>query len=66
MYQQYPLYKIVLRRFGVIILGCLALPVMLFWRDRGKFYSYLHRVWMKTSNKPVWLDCSDEGNQYQE
>lgn len=55
MYQSYPLSKIILRRTLVILLGGLALPVMLFRRDRTRFYSYLHRVWCKTSAKPVWL-----------
>ncbi len=32
-----------------------GLPVMLFWKDRARFYSYLHRVWSKTSDKPVWM-----------
>jgi len=55
MYSIYPLHKIILRRAAVIIIGVLALPVMLFRRDRARFYSYLHRVWSKTSTKPVWL-----------
>ncbi|WP_333692311.1 DUF2517 family protein, partial [Atlantibacter hermannii] len=35
------------------------LPVMLFWKDRARFYSYLHRVWTKTSEKPVWMAQSE-------
>lgn len=48
-----------MRRTAVIVVGTLALPVMLFRSDRSKFYSYLHRVWSKTSNKPVWLAQSE-------
>ncbi len=59
MYQAYPLHRVLLRRIGVILVGVLALPVMLFRRDRARFYSYLNRVWSKTSNKPVWLDRSE-------
>ncbi|MBZ6385809.1 MULTISPECIES: YbfA family protein [Pantoea] len=55
MYQKYPFYKIFLRRALVILLGVTALPVMLFRQDRARFYSYLHRMWCKTSAKPVWL-----------
>ena len=33
--------------------GVLALPFHAFWKDRARFYSYLHRVWSKTSDKPV-------------
>ncbi|MBK0099440.1 YbfA family protein [Erwinia sp. S63] len=55
MYQAYPLYKIVLRRVLAVLVGILALPVMLFRQDRARFYSYLHRIWCKTSTKPVWL-----------
>ena len=60
MYQKYPLHRILLRRSGVVLAGTLALPVMLFRRDRARFYSYLHRVWSKTSDKPVWLAQSEE------
>lgn len=55
MYAVYPLPKIILRRSAVLLIGVLALPVMLFRRDRARFYSYLHRIWSKTSSKPVWL-----------
>ncbi|SQB21012.1 Protein of uncharacterised function (DUF2517) [Citrobacter koseri] len=41
-------------------LGVLALPVMLFWKDRARFYSYLHRVWSKTSDKPVWMEQAEK------
>ncbi|WP_147570043.1 DUF2517 family protein, partial [Edwardsiella tarda] len=26
----------------------------------ARFYSYLHRVWCKTSDKPVWLSESEK------
>ncbi|MGL9722036.1 DUF2517 family protein [Symbiopectobacterium sp.] len=35
------------------------LPVMLFRTDRARFYSYLHRVWLKTSDQPVWMAQSE-------
>lgn len=58
-YQAYPLHRIFLRRSAVILVGVLAFPVMLFRNDRASFYSYLHRVWSKTSNKPVWLQQAE-------
>lgn len=58
-YQAYPLHRILLRRSAVILVGLVALPVMLFRADRARFYSYLHRVWSKTSNKPVWLQQAE-------
>jgi hypothetical protein len=30
------------------------------WKDRARFYSYLHRVWSKTSDKPVWMDQAEK------
>jgi hypothetical protein len=36
---------------------------MLFRADRARFYSYLHRVWMKTSDKPVWLSHAEMATQ---
>ena len=59
LYQSYSLHRIVLRRTAVVIVGLLAFPFMLFRRDRAKFYSYLHRVWSKTSSQPVWLAQSE-------
>lgn len=54
-YTPYTLTRIIIRRALVLAAGLLALPVMLFREDRARFYSYLHRVWLKTSDKPVWL-----------
>ncbi len=51
-----------LRRTYAVAAGVLALPFMLFWKDRARFYSYLHRVWSKTSDKPVWMDQAEKGN----
>ncbi|GKW23521.1 YbfA family protein [Pectobacterium polonicum] len=59
LYTTYPLHRILLRRTAVVAIGVLALPVMLFRRDRARFYSYLHRVWLKTSDKPVWMAQSE-------
>lgn len=59
MYRTYSRHKIILRRTLVILLGLQALPVMLFRKDRARFYSYLHRMWCKTSTKPVWLAQSE-------
>lgn len=59
LYTAYPLHRILLRRTAVLCIGAVALPVMLFRRDRARFYSYLHRVWLKTSDKPVWMAQSD-------
>ncbi|MGM3161167.1 YbfA family protein [Dickeya undicola] len=63
-YVVYPWYRVVLRRIGVVLVGILALPVMLCWRGRSRFYSYLHRVWLKTSEKPVWLEQSEHAAGY--
>ena len=43
-YHAYSLHRILLRRSAVVIAGILALPVMLFRSDRGRFYSYLQRL----------------------
>lgn len=59
LYHAYSLHRIILRRIAVVIIGFIALPVMLFLHDRSRFYSYLHRVWSKTSSQPVWLANSE-------
>ncbi len=45
LYREYPAWLIFLRRTYAVAAGVLALPFMLFWKDRARFYSYLHRVW---------------------
>lgn len=59
LYPTYPAWQVMLRRLLVVIVGVAALPVMLFWKDRARFYSYLHRVWSKTSDKPVWMEQAE-------
>ncbi|WP_375708232.1 DUF2517 family protein [Klebsiella pneumoniae] len=52
---QNPAHIILLRRAFAVVAGVAALPVMLFWKDRARYYSWLHRVWSKTSEQPVWM-----------
>lgn len=59
IYTAYPMYRVLLRSVAVVAFGLLALPVMLFRTDRARFYSYLHRVWLKTSDQPVWMAQSE-------
>ena len=59
-YKEYPAHIVFLRRTFAVVAGVLALPVMLFWKDRARFYSYLHRVWSKTSDKPVWMEQAEK------
>ncbi|AUH01560.1 YbfA family protein [Pectobacteriaceae bacterium CE70] len=59
LYTAYSWHRIFLRRITVIVIGALMFPALLFWRDRARFYSYLHCVWLKTSDKPVWLAQSE-------
>ncbi|CNB69948.1 hypothetical protein B7R74_10680 [Yersinia pseudotuberculosis] len=63
MYNAYPLHQVLLRRIAVVLVGVLALPVMFFRRDRARLYSHLHRVWIKTSDKPVWLTQSEKAGR---
>ena len=60
LYKEYPAHIVFLRRAFAVVAGVLALPGMLFWKDRARFYSYLHRVWAKTSEKPVWMDQAEK------
>ena len=60
MFHPFSLTQIILRRIFVLVAGLLAFPVMLFRRDRARFYSYLHRVWSKTSDKPVWMEQAEK------
>ena len=63
-YTPYAPSRIFVRRALVTLIGVLALPIMLFRADRARFYSYLHRIWLKTSNKPVWLARAESAGQY--
>jgi hypothetical protein len=63
MYKPFSLFKIIIRRFIVVIAGLLSFPVVVFLpiSTRSCIYSYLHRYWLKTSNKPVWLKQTEHG-----
>ncbi|MDU2939677.1 YbfA family protein [Superficieibacter sp. 1612_C1] len=60
MYKDYSASTVLFRRIFALLAGIIALPVMLFWKDRARFYSYLHRIWSKTSEKPVWMDQAEK------
>ena len=60
VYKTFPVHIVLMRRIFAVLAGVLALPVMMFWKDRARFYSYLHRVWAKTSDKPVWMDQAEK------
>ncbi|MCW2258156.1 hypothetical protein M2263_004247 [Providencia alcalifaciens] len=58
-YREYSRNQVILRRTAALSAGILAFPVMVFHPQRAKFYSYLYKVWAKTSDKPVWLERSE-------
>ena len=60
LYKEFPAHIIFMRRTFAVVAGVLALQVKLLWKDRARFYSYLHRVWAKTSEKPVWMDQAEK------
>ncbi|WP_312949580.1 YbfA family protein [Superficieibacter sp.] len=60
MYKEYSASTVLIRRIFALVAGIVALPVLLFWKDRARFYSYLHRIWSKTSEKPVWMDQAEK------
>nr|WP_086940802.1 DUF2517 family protein [Thaumasiovibrio occultus] len=60
MYSIYPLHKLILRRTFVVTVGIIGFPVVLLLGMRSKFYSFLHKMWHKTSTKPVWLKQSEK------
>ena len=37
LYKEYPAHIVFLRRAFAVVAGVLALPVMLFWKDRARF-----------------------------
>lgn len=41
LYKAYPAHIILLRRAFAVVAGVAALPVMLFWKDRARYYSWL-------------------------
>ncbi|MGF1714150.1 DUF2517 family protein [Photobacterium chitinilyticum] len=63
MYKSFSLVRIFLRRVLVVLVGVLTFPVMIFLPvdKRSRFYSYLHRYWLKISTKPVWLEEVEHG-----
>lgn len=43
LYKTYPAHVVFLRRAFAVVAGVAALPVMLLWKDRARYYSWLHR-----------------------
>ncbi len=37
LYKEYPAHIVILRRTFAVAAGVIALPVMLFWKDRARF-----------------------------
>ena len=37
LYKEYPAHIVFMRRAFAVVAGVLALPVMLFWKDRARF-----------------------------
>lgn len=60
LYKEYPAWLIFLRRTCAVAAGGSGAAFHAFWKDRARFYSYLHRVWSKTSDKPVWMDQAEK------
>ncbi|WP_267896987.1 MULTISPECIES: DUF2517 family protein [Corallincola] len=54
---RYSFPKVVARRMFVLVLGVIAFPFV-FNTKRAQLFSYLHRYWLKTSDKPVWMTQS--------
>ncbi len=63
MSNSYTFSKILARRAFVIFVLILSAPVVLFRKDKAKFYSLMHKFWLKTSDKPVWLTESEKAGQ---
>ncbi|WP_299014724.1 DUF2517 family protein [uncultured Photobacterium sp.] len=63
MYTPFSAPRIILRRSIAILAGVITFPVMVFLpiSARSRFYSYLHRFWLKNSDKPVWLQQAELG-----
>ncbi len=59
LYKEYPAWLIfyaVLVRLQRAFWRCLSC----FLERPRPLYSYLHRVWSKTSDKPVWMDQAEK------
>lgn len=55
-YREYFVWFIFLCCIYVVVVGVLVLFFMFFWKDCVCFYSYLYCVWLKISDKLVWMD----------
>ncbi|MCE2595422.1 YbfA family protein [Motilimonas cestriensis] len=60
MYQTYSVAKLIARRIAVV-LGFIALvPILPFIKQPAKYSSVLFKMWLKTSDKPVWIAESEQ------
>ncbi|MCM2679991.1 DUF2517 family protein [Echinimonas agarilytica] len=62
MFSVYHPMTIILRRIFVVFTAILSLPAFAIPAVRGPLGSYLHRFWVKSSDKPVWMQLQDAAN----
>lgn len=55
LYKAYPAHIILLRRAFAVVAGVTSAAGDAVLEDRARYYSWLHRVWSKTSEQPVWM-----------
>ncbi|WP_434339188.1 DUF2517 family protein [Motilimonas cestriensis] len=60
MYQTYGVAKLFARRVAVVIGFIALLPALPFVKQPGKYSSVLFKMWLKTSDKPVWIAESEQ------
>lgn len=53
LYKEYPAHIVFLRRAFAVVAGVLALPVMLFWKDRARFSA----ICTASGRKPARSRC---------
>lgn len=58
-YQQWSTGHIVLRRALLILAALVVLLLVFSCRLRARYCSWLHRAWLKTGSKPVWLQQAE-------
>ncbi len=55
MAESFSIPYIVIRRCYALLLGVGAFPFVCWFPIRARVYSFLYRLWIKTSDEPVWL-----------
>lgn len=60
---EYSRVLMLIRRILTLLIGICAFPLVTLLGKRAPFYSLLHRIWIRRSQKPAWMIHAEPAQQ---